>query len=129
MVPHYATCVDRRFIFCDEEETRDLYEAKANLLQFLCSPTGSKLATSLLNTRVCGYDGRTEFNLHQALNSCYEAFTPDMAHDCSHVETLRQCLVNSAPESACHDQMVTFIEDVWSHATGKRYERLGCPTH
>ncbi|GFO39882.1 hypothetical protein PoB_006638700 [Plakobranchus ocellatus] len=128
MVPQYAFCVDRRLTFCEVEEARDFYEARLNLLQYLCSATGKSQVTSLLNTRDCGYDGRVQYNLHQALNSCYEAFTPDMSNDCSHVETLRQCLVNSAPKSECHDQMVTFIEDVWSQATGKRYERLGCPT-
>ncbi|GFN76035.1 hypothetical protein PoB_000254100 [Plakobranchus ocellatus] len=102
--------------------------ARSNLLQYLCSARGSSLASYLFNTPDCGHDDRVQVNLHAALTSCYEVFTHDMSNNCSHVETLRQCLVNSAPETACHNQMVTFIEEVWSHATGKRYERLGCPT-
>ncbi|GFO09585.1 hypothetical protein PoB_003609000 [Plakobranchus ocellatus] len=128
IVPHYTSCVDRSLRYCEDEETRDTYEAKSNLLQYLCSPLGSELASHLVNTPDCGHGELFDASILPQLTTCYEVFTDGISNDCSQVKKLRQCLVNSAPKSECHDAMVTYIGEVWSHATGKKYERLGCPS-
>ncbi|GFN73849.1 Ag precursor [Plakobranchus ocellatus] len=132
-VPKYKSCVDHSVSLCGHED-REIYEAKTNLLDYLCSPKGRDLATFLARKTDCGHDVWLQIDFYSELVNCYEIFAADFertlfdAHTdpCYVVETLSQCLIESAP-NACQKDMTMFIEDVWSHATGKKYDYLGCP--
>ncbi|GFN73587.1 hypothetical protein PoB_000009300 [Plakobranchus ocellatus] len=128
VVPLFISCVDENLGHCEDEEAQDRYETRLNLLQYLCSPIGRGLAFYLCQSAYCRHVEWFKANLLPKLNRCYEVFTDGKSSDCSHVEKLRQCLVNSAPETVCHDPLVRYIKGVWSHAAGKEYEHRGCPT-
>ncbi|GFN73847.1 Ag precursor [Plakobranchus ocellatus] len=133
IVPKYKSCVENTVSLCGHED-QGIYEAKANLLDYICSPKGTDLATHLARTTDCGQDVWLQIEFYSVLVNCYEIFTADFEQiwfdphgdPCQLVETLRKCLIESAPK-ACQNDMITFIEDVWSHATGKKYDYLGCP--
>ncbi|GFN90818.1 hypothetical protein PoB_001732400 [Plakobranchus ocellatus] len=135
-------CVDRNLASCELPYVRDAAQAEADLVEYLCSPRGRELTSKLLNGD-CIPTGFVRINLYLAPVSCYGNFNNavdrerskaywqgtvyNLSANCTYVETLRQCLVDAAPE-VCHDDMTAFIKDVWSHAASKKYERLGCPT-
>ncbi|GFO30329.1 Ag precursor [Plakobranchus ocellatus] len=133
IVPKYKSCVDSGARLCGSED-REIYEAKTNLLQYLCSPKGHDLATGLATSTACGQDVWIQIDFYSELVNCYEIFTADFEHmwfdpqadPCHLIETLRQCLIDSAPE-ACQNDMTTFIEDVWSQATEQKFDYIGCP--
>ncbi|GFN73848.1 hypothetical protein PoB_000035400 [Plakobranchus ocellatus] len=132
-VPKYKSCVDHSVSLCGHED-REMYEAETNLLDYICSPKGRELSTHLAKNTACGQDVWLQIDFYSKLSNCYEIFTADFeqtwfdphADPCYLVETLRQCLIESAPR-ACQKDMTMFIEDVWSHATVKKYDYLGCP--
>ncbi|GFO19784.1 hypothetical protein PoB_004628900 [Plakobranchus ocellatus] len=39
----------------------------------------------------------------------------------SFVDILKTCLIDTAPD-ACHNDMTSFIKDVWTHAASKQFE-------
>ncbi|GFO30330.1 hypothetical protein PoB_005683500 [Plakobranchus ocellatus] len=131
--PKYKSCVESKIYDCGFDD-REIYTAKTNLLQYLCSPKGRDLATDLATKTACGHDTWLQGDFQWKLRNCYKIFTADFDHMwsaskadvCQVIETLRQCLIDSAPE-ACQNDMTTFIEGVWSSATGKKYDFMRCP--
>ncbi|GFO05100.1 hypothetical protein PoB_003160500 [Plakobranchus ocellatus] len=135
----FQDCVDENLASCEYQWARGPYEINLALYLYLCSPEGRELASKLANSD-CATLSESQVLLNE-ITDCYETFGTDMSDEaqqahkkgtdvspatkCKYVKNLKQCLIDTAPK-ACHDDMATFIKDIWFHAAGKRYEDLEC---
>ncbi|GFO38094.1 hypothetical protein PoB_006459900 [Plakobranchus ocellatus] len=142
-VPNFTHCVDKNLASCDVQIIKVYNEANSNLLQYLCSPKGRELASSLANSDLTD-NLNFRVYLKREIRRCYQTYKTAVGIDeqspvikgttdvtlsdkCFFVKNLGQCLINIARDDSMLD-LFRFIKDVWFYAAGKIFESFDCAT-